>query len=559
MKTILTFVLTILSVGVSYANEEAQQLIDQSVRLQQQKYDQQQRDERASKPITGLDVLVDMPSVSFGKERCYPITTIAMVNVDGHPLELRWFKYTRFASTFENSCFDLQSINELITAITAKFIEDGWITVRLGLPEQDLSSGILSIVTIVGVRGDVITEGVEPGLWKLPLPTLRNQPINLREIEQAVDQIQRLQSKKAHVEVVPGQQIGVSDLAVDISKGKNVVQGSLSQDNHGIDATGVNQISASLVVDNPFGLADQWIWNVLQSGDKPSFATNQSMSLSVPFGFSTLTARSGNSESERLVVGAYESFILRSKSDSWSASLSRVLYRDADSKFIVDIERGRRASHSYIDDTEIHVQFRDQAHQKVTVTWQQRTDNGRWELGFSTTTGRPDLGGQDDAPDLRANEGTRRFNVDRYTLSRTAEYKTARQKTFTVENNFNLQQSSHVLLGTEMASIGSAYTVRGFDGGNALTAESAWYLQTKLGMPWGFGNEAQTWAAIDIGRVGGPSSNNLSGRELVGFSVGQNANFGEFSYDLSIAIPVSAPIHVQSQKPVFRASIKASF
>src|SRR6185436_2837077 len=65
--------------------------------------------------------------------------------------------------------------------------------------------------------------------------------------------------------LVPGTQVGTSDLLVDVTPGQRVT-GSVEADNGGSRYTGENRIGGSVYLNDPLGLGDQAGLRVLTSG-----------------------------------------------------------------------------------------------------------------------------------------------------------------------------------------------------------------------------------------------------------------------------------------------------
>jgi hemolysin activation/secretion protein len=93
-------------------------------------------------------------------------------------------------------------------------------------------------------------------------------------------------------------------------------------------------------------------------------------------------------------------------------------------------------------------------------------------------------------------------------------------------------------------TIGSRYTVRGFDGETMLAAEKGFYWRNELQMP--LGQTGQTlYTGIDYGRVFGPNTAFLAGSQLAGAVIGLRGNIGTriggFAYDLFAGTPIYKP------------------
>ncbi|TDQ93031.1 hypothetical protein C7412_10911 [Paraburkholderia silvatlantica] len=96
----------------------------------------------------------------------------------------------------------------------------------------------------------------------------------------------------------------------------------------------------------------------------------------------------------------------------------------------------------------------------------------------------------------------------------------------------------------DSVTIGSRYTVRGFDGETLLAGSRGFYWRNELQVP-----VAQTglsaYAGLDYGRVWGPEPVALVGTQLAGAVIGVKGSvmtrFGGYGYDLFAGTPVYKP------------------
>ncbi len=120
---------------------------------------------------------------------------------------------------FQGKCLGVAQLNELLKAITDHYIDKGLVTTRAYLPQQDLSKGDLQVLVIEGklenLRSDAAS-GLSDRELAMAFPGKEGELLNLREIEQMVDQLNRLPSNQAQMELTPGQAVGGSDVVVKI-------------------------------------------------------------------------------------------------------------------------------------------------------------------------------------------------------------------------------------------------------------------------------------------------------------------------------------------------------
>ncbi len=75
-------------------------------------------------------------------------------------------------------------------------------------------------------------------------------------------------------------------------------------------------------------------------------------------GYWSLSFSSGKSEYHQTVAGATTDYIYSGDSETGSAKLSRLVYRDASQKLTLGLEGWLRRSRNFINDTEVLVQRR---------------------------------------------------------------------------------------------------------------------------------------------------------------------------------------------------------
>jgi hemolysin activation/secretion protein len=217
--------------------------------------------------------------------RCFPIKDIELKGADSLSAADR----TLLLKPYVGQCLGVSQLNELLKVITDYYIAKGRVTSRAYLPQQDLSSGHLQVLVVEGklealrsAEGSNVTDRE----LAMAFPGKVGEALNLREVEQLVDQLNRLPSKQAQMELTPGKEVGGSDVVV-----KNTAQkpwrASLSRNNDGQRSTGEQQWGAGLEWDSPLGLADQL---VLRGGhdaisDHQKTSKNTMLYYNVPWGW----------------------------------------------------------------------------------------------------------------------------------------------------------------------------------------------------------------------------------------------------------------------------------
>ncbi|AUU97366.1 polypeptide-transport-associated domain-containing protein ShlB-type [Klebsiella pneumoniae] len=159
-----------------------------SIEQQQQqllRQNQQQRD--------ALERAIPFPDVSRPGEPAPvkgPCFTIHTIVLDGVTL-MTSRQQQKLLAPLQNQCLDMARITRLTNEISDWYISRGYITSRAFLTEQDLRSGELHLVVLEGRLQAIRMESGSPRELAMTFPSLEGNILNLRDIEQGMEQINR--------------------------------------------------------------------------------------------------------------------------------------------------------------------------------------------------------------------------------------------------------------------------------------------------------------------------------------------------------------------------------
>lgn len=435
-------------------------------------------------------------------------------------------------------CLGSAGINVLVGEVQNALVAQGYVTARVLAAPQELLSGELHLKLVPG-RIRALRYPEQTPAFDNALPLAAGQLLNLRDIEQGLENLKRVPGAQADFEIVPGERPGESDLQVKW-KGGRAYRFSASVDDSGSRSTGTYQGGLTLSVDNPFGLQDLFYFTLNRNvpGDSPGgeYGTSgYALHYSVPFDYWLLSLQLNDYRYRQTVAGAFHDYIYRGTSNTAELKVSRLVYRDAMRKTTLSLRTYQRGSRNYIDDMEVEVQRRRMAGFVAGIAHKEfigaatLDSNLTWKLGTSSYGSLP---AQEEAFD----EGTARpriFNADvtlNWPLTKSLSYQAAWRR----------QWNRTKLIPQDRFSIGGRYTVRGFDGEASLSAERGWLLRNDLN--WTIPESRhQLYFALDHGVVSGPSASLLRGTRLTGAALGWRGQFGGLSTDFFAGKPVSKP------------------
>lgn len=269
-----------------------------------------------------------------------------------------------FIQDAEHRELTLQAINEMVSAVNKKLRDKGYITSRVILPEQNISSGTLHLKFIPGRLGHVIySDGSEPVSWRSAFPIREGDLINIRLIEQGLEQMKRIPSQDVSMRFIPADREGRSDLELTIRE-KKQIRGSLSFDDSGLEGTGKQQWTGMLAADNVFNANDLLQISATLDGSragKEKGTRTPSFYYSIPHGKDIFTIRHNRYNYRQTVASAPYDFISQGKVRTTRFTYEHMILRNNTEKRSFDVGLIKRDSHSYINDMEIPVQAMDTA------------------------------------------------------------------------------------------------------------------------------------------------------------------------------------------------------
>jgi len=159
----------------------------------------------------------------------------------------------KIIAKYKGKCNNIVNLKNLVTEINNLYIKDSFVTSKAYLKPQDLSTGVLRVSIMEGRVEDVNSSSINSNLVFLGY---KNKPLNLRDVESRVEQLNSLESIKTTMKLNPGSKVGYTTILVNSKKVSSAFGGSLSINNFGTKKSGRYQISGSLKYENPFNLAD---------------------------------------------------------------------------------------------------------------------------------------------------------------------------------------------------------------------------------------------------------------------------------------------------------------
>ena len=541
---------------------------DPAQRLLQQQRDQQRNDELQQAPAQISVPEGTVPNLPAGADveslpDVAPMFRIDRIEFTGDsPVSRR--ALDEVAQPFIGRMLGRNRINLLLRRLTEAFISHGYITTRAYLGQQNLASGTLTINVVAGRIAAFTLNGqplrprsTQPG--RIPpvgggflsddgtawaFGASQGDALRLPDLEQGVDQINRLRRNQAQIQILPGEAPGDSIVAItNHYGGPFYVDAGL--DNYGSSSTGTLRYRASLEADNAIGFQESLALSYVGSENSNALV----FSAAVPFGYQTLSYTTALSEYQQAIG---DTALLDGRTFSQTLGWNDVLTRSASGRISLDATLTKLRTERSVNGIELSPQDLTVARIGVNGLYRFAAHGdpaaATWDLGISQ--GLPWLSASHDGPDIDSSDAHSQFTMGDATLTLQATVGQLGALSFAYRGRLRAQYSAVALFGNEQIFLGGMDSVRGFTEGG-IAGDSGFYLRNETvwqNAPACFDTHLEPYVFLDGGKShlvaqgGWPTlmgagvgvraarrfgSHTMTGEVLVGRALLQPASMGE--------------------------------
>ena len=519
----------------------AAQIRDEARRLEDERREDKQR-ERAFEPKPGVEIEV-APVAKVKKENvCFQIDTIHVKGVKSIDYE----RVREIVKPFENKCIGPKVVEKITQLITNEYLNAGLITSRTYIPEQDINDGSLDLEVIEGFiegityfekRGDSKKLGPE-SIIGMTFPTRPGDLLELRKIEQGIDQINRVASSTATLDIKPGKKAGGSIVEITNTV-DDTFRGSIGYDYTYFEGLASKQAQLTLEADNLLDINDSW-YLVASGGEFSNAAT---FSMSFPYLYANFSFTGSYSEQISQLTPTAE---LYTQIASVSTSAEYLINRDSTSKTRISAGLSEKWNFRYVNASEL-------LPQKLTVvqiggSYEKYLDGGYVSITPNISAGLPIFDASKDTDN--SDDPKSRF----YRFSASAVYYKMLHEQISLYTSGYAQISPHVLYSSEQMTLGGKNSVRGF-GKVGRSGDDGIYMRNEVAVPLSY---LLTKASFSLPKEG-MTANVFSGLKpfiffdtgylydrangtkyaMAGAGLGMRFNSKRLNFDMLLGVPVA--------------------
>ncbi|MBR8465355.1 ShlB/FhaC/HecB family hemolysin secretion/activation protein [Campylobacter sp. faydin G-140] len=459
------------------------------------------------------------------------------------------------------SCLGERSINTIISSINNEIISNGFITSFVSIKPLNLKSKKIELSLNLGKIDKIsinnkLNQREKAMLFSAFGELEHNKTLNIRNIEQALENISNATLGDVGVSLAPANTLNSTDVLITRDQRALPLMFNINLDNYGSKETGKYQgtIGASAV--NLLGFNEIYtislgkaIFNTektsLNHDSQKGNSHNHYLNFSIPFGYFDLSYTNSRYSYSQIILGANQLYEYKGNSKSQILELSYLLHRSQNTKNIAFINLFRRDSKNYIEEFELKNQRRVTAGYEIGIKSQLNLTNSQLNTQISYKRGTGILGALP-APEEQLSEGSSRMKIWLLDVG----YKVKLADNIIYDAMLYAQYNKTPLTIQDRLSVGGIYSVRGFDGQMSLVGQKGLYLRNTLA--YKYINNHFIYLALDGGAVYSTTSEYSGSNKIAGTGLGIKGDFtllGQtLKYDLLASTPIYKPQYFKTDK-----------
>lgn len=272
----------------------------------------------------------------------------------------------------KGECLNEARLNQLSRELTAAYLQAGYLHTPFHF-EADEQQRLIVVVKEGKIR-EMQSESNRLNFATL-LPRKAGKPLNVKDLDQALDQANKLPRSQVSVDVLPG-----SDGAVDlqfVNQERSRVGGSLSLNNFAAKSYHRWQTRLGLDIDSPLGLSDMLAFSLGHTlNGTHRYSRSASVYYSVPYGYWSFNGSAALSQFRQQISLPLNSVEQRGKTTQASLGADYVLHRGSNHISTLSAQLDRINSKSYFADTLLILQSPKLSAAQVGFSHLQLLENG---------------------------------------------------------------------------------------------------------------------------------------------------------------------------------------
>ena len=525
--------LTLGTVASAYGQSAA---LDAAVRQHERAVQDATR--RESRDVDSLSPDTDTSNTRpRSKPQAAACRVIQTIRLEGHPDAMGALPQ-EVLSVYLGQCLIAEEINALLGDLNRWYQRKGWTTTRVYAAEQDINGGELVLRVVAGrIEGYRFIDKPEDERLNAAFPRTSEGYLNLRDLEQGLENLNRVPSQEAKFQIYPGKEPGTSVVVVEMVE-KPRTRWTEMIDNSGNTSMGHWRSNTEFAIDNLLGRNDQLAIGYNHNLDRGTLGST----------FEGVTANYTLSDGKHLwgaslalfntdftLPGINQNYLLQTRSKKAGVSYEYLLTRDQSSKFSLIAGLDFTHQRSFTQNINIDSQYRRLAVAYAGIKGKQYFGNNifDWQLRADQGTGLLDAMG----------------SIPGGTDPRYWAHKAQANLTVPLPDNhgilrMSLQAQDSQTNAPTLAQmyIGSRYNVRGYQDNSLYGGTGAWLRNDLESSPIRVDQMSLTpYVGYDAGHIKPNAQQQVSQHHVTGMAVGVRVDWGKVKTDLAYTRALSRP------------------
>jgi len=465
-------------------------------------------------------------------------------------------------------CIDGKLLKAIIADVSGFYMKHGNITTRPYLKKQTIADGQIEISVLKGSVEDIVDADTRKSSARIKTAFAfqKGRLLNLRDIETALEMINRPPSSDATFAIKPGSKPGASIIEV---KSHDTSPWHLQLGLTGRRQAVRNEIflTAEASVDNPLNINDILTFRLNGNRVQRERQSTRAGELNYAFPVSSylLEFIASRFFYRQGVQGVNDTFLADGHADGLRVRVGKVLIRDQTQKINVAVSIYHKNSKNFLAGQLIQVSSYKTTLLQLDVThawlqhWGSLTATYSYYQGTDWFGARKDgfFGAQTGA------QGQARLQFRKHTLDVDLNYRFP-DKSYRFTSRAYIQRTLDELFDNDKLSVGGDYTVRGYPDGS-LYGNNAWYVRNDLMKSWAVNLNPATlqsfslFTGFDYGHVRCEADNPFSCGNIYGAVAGMSSQGRHLTSSLTLGWPLKKVSAAFRRRPTLRLDMAWGF
>lgn len=468
----------------------------------------------------------------------------------------------------QGQCISPSLLESIVSTLASELARRGFVTSLPYLKPQPVANGVVTVDVLKGTIGAIVNQQTDrpDGRIRFAFAFLRGNALNLRDLETALEMMNRPPSSHASFAIKPGNQPGASIIEVNE---RDTMPWHLQLGLTGRRQAGQDEgfVTAEVSLDNPLNINDILAFRLNGEALQRRHQSTRAGEIDYSFPVSSylLEFIASRSFYRQGIQGISDTFLAEGNTTGFRTKISKVLTRNRTNKLTLAASVAHNINKNFLANQLIQA-----SSYKTTVAQLDVTHLWLWRRGSLTTSysyergtdwfgARKDgfFGAQTGAP----GQARLQFVKHELDMSLNAGLPVGGIR---LSARAHLQRTLDALFDNDKLSVGGDYTVRGYPDGS-LYGNNAWYVRSELVRSWPVNLNASALQSVslfggyDYGHVRCETDNPLSCGNVYGVVAGLRTQGTHANAAFTAAWPLKKVSASFKRRPTLRLDMTWGF